>query len=155
MPGDVRARGAGTVDLEALSRHGTSSGLRVIELASIGPGPMCAMLLADLGADVVRVDRLELSGLDVAMRIHAPRRQCPQPPFSGAGPQESEASRDVLRLVAGADDAGGNFRPGVTSSASVGRLRGAQPAAGLQPHHRFRPDRPAAAAARHDLTSSR
>src|SRR5512134_1467460 len=42
-------------------------GLRIVELASIGPGPMCAMLLADLGADVVRVDRLEPSGLGVGM----------------------------------------------------------------------------------------
>ena len=32
-------------------------GLRVVEFASIGPGPHCAMLLADQGADVVRVDR--------------------------------------------------------------------------------------------------
>ena len=36
---------------------GPLSGLRVLELAGLGPGPFCAMLLADLGADVVRVDR--------------------------------------------------------------------------------------------------
>jgi alpha-methylacyl-CoA racemase len=46
---------------------GPLHGLRVIELAGIGPGPMCAMLLADLGADVVRIDRLEPSGLGVAI----------------------------------------------------------------------------------------
>ena len=45
---------------------GPLKGLRVIELASIGPGPMCAMLLADQGADVVRIDRLEPSGLSAA-----------------------------------------------------------------------------------------
>ena len=44
---------------------GPLTGLRVIELASIGPGPMCAMLLADLGADVIRVDRTGPSGLGV------------------------------------------------------------------------------------------
>ena len=36
---------------------GPLAGVRVIELAGIGPGPFCGMLLADLGAEVVRVDR--------------------------------------------------------------------------------------------------
>ena len=36
---------------------GPLAGLRVIELASIGPGPFCGMMLADMGADVVRVER--------------------------------------------------------------------------------------------------
>lgn len=36
---------------------GPLAGVRVVELAGIGPGPFAAMLLADLGADVVRVDR--------------------------------------------------------------------------------------------------
>ena len=36
---------------------GPLRGLRVVELAGIGPGPHAAMVLADLGADVVRVDR--------------------------------------------------------------------------------------------------
>ena len=41
-------------------RHamGPLAGVRVVEVAGIGPGPFCAMVLADLGADVVRVDRL-------------------------------------------------------------------------------------------------
>lgn len=36
---------------------GPLTGLRVVEFAGIGPGPHCAMLLADLGAEVVRIDR--------------------------------------------------------------------------------------------------
>lgn len=41
-------------------RHpGPLAGLRVVEVASLGPGPFCAMLLADMGADIVRVDRAE------------------------------------------------------------------------------------------------
>ncbi|MDX3232423.1 CaiB/BaiF CoA-transferase family protein [Streptomyces sp. ME19-01-6] len=41
----------------AATEHGPLAGVRVVELAGIGPGPFAAMLLADLGADVVRVDR--------------------------------------------------------------------------------------------------
>ena len=36
---------------------GPLEGIRVVEIGSIGPGPFCAMLLADLGADVIRLDR--------------------------------------------------------------------------------------------------
>ena len=43
--------------MNAQTRSGPLAGLRVIELTSIGPGPHCAMLLSDLGADVLRVDR--------------------------------------------------------------------------------------------------
>ena len=42
---------------------GPLAGLRVVEIGSIGPGPFCAMLLADLGADIVRVDRASGSAL--------------------------------------------------------------------------------------------
>lgn len=44
---------------------GPLCGLKVVEFAGIGPGPMCGMLLADLGAEVLRVDRLLPSGLGV------------------------------------------------------------------------------------------
>ena len=37
--------------------QGPLSGLKVVEFAGIGPGPFCGMLLSDLGADVVRIDR--------------------------------------------------------------------------------------------------
>ena len=36
---------------------GPLSGLTIVELAGIGPGPMCSMMLGDMGADVIRVDR--------------------------------------------------------------------------------------------------
>ncbi|MFD7619974.1 CoA transferase, partial [Streptomyces sp. NPDC059802] len=45
--------------------HGPLTGVRVVELAGIGPGPFAAMLLADLGADVVRVDRPGGAGLGI------------------------------------------------------------------------------------------
>lgn len=46
-------------------RAGPLAGLKVVEFAAIGPGPMCGMLLADLGAQVLCVDRTEPSGLGI------------------------------------------------------------------------------------------
>jgi len=98
---------------------GPLTGLRVIEIASIGPGPMCGMLLADLGADVVRVDRLEASGLGVAMAprydVNARSRR------SVALDLKHAAGRDaVLRLAAGADVLIEGFRPGVAERLGIG-----------------------------------
>jgi alpha-methylacyl-CoA racemase len=45
--------------------QGPLGGMKVVEFAGIGPGPMCGMLLADLGAEVLRVDRLAPSGLGI------------------------------------------------------------------------------------------
>ncbi|MES1211084.1 MAG: CoA transferase, partial [Acidobacteriota bacterium] len=36
---------------------GPLSGLKILEIAALGPAPFCAMLLSDLGAEVVRIDR--------------------------------------------------------------------------------------------------
>lgn len=98
---------------------GPLHGLRVVELASIGPGPMCAMLLADLGADVVRVDRLEPSGLGVPMAprfdVHGRNRR------SVAIDLKAAAGRDaVLRLVERADVLIEGFRPGVAERLGLG-----------------------------------
>lgn len=98
---------------------GPLHGLRVIELASIGPGPMCAMLLADLGADVVRIDRLEPSGLGVPTEprfdVTARSRR------SMAVDLKSAAGREVvLRLVAAADVLIEGFRPGVAERLGLG-----------------------------------
>ncbi len=41
---------------------GPLAGVRVIEMAGLGPDPFCAMMLSDLGAEVVRIDRLRLKG---------------------------------------------------------------------------------------------
>ncbi|MDP6392919.1 MAG: CoA transferase, partial [Arenicellales bacterium] len=48
---------------------GPLEGLKVVEMAGIGPGPFCAMLLADMGADVVRVDR-RIPTVDVDKKYH-------------------------------------------------------------------------------------
>ncbi len=41
---------------------GPLEGLRIIELQGIGPGPFCAMMLADMGAEVIRIDRTGAAG---------------------------------------------------------------------------------------------
>ena len=91
----------------------------MIELASIGPGPMCAMLLADLGADVVRVDRLEPSGLGVPMdkRFDVNGRSRRSVALDLKAPAGREA---VLRLVEGADVLVEGFRPGVAERLGLG-----------------------------------
>ena len=38
---------------------GPLTGIKVLELAGIGPGPFCCMMLADMGADIVRIDRAD------------------------------------------------------------------------------------------------
>ena len=98
---------------------GPLHGLRVVELASIGPGPMCAMLLADLGADVVRVDRLEPSGLGVPMAprfdVHGRNRRSVAIDLKAAAGREA-----VLRLVERADVLIEGFRPGVAERLGLG-----------------------------------
>ncbi|HEV8690621.1 MAG TPA: CaiB/BaiF CoA-transferase family protein [Ideonella sp.] len=98
---------------------GPLHGLRVTELASIGPGPMCAMLLADLGADVVRIDRLEPSGLGVPVdaRFDVPGRSR----RSIALDLKSDAGREAaLRLITSADVLIEGWRPGVAERLGLG-----------------------------------
>ena len=55
---------------------GPLKGFRVIEMAGIGPAPFCGMMLADMGAEVIRVDRREKAdlGLDRAPRFEIMNR---------------------------------------------------------------------------------
>ena len=97
---------------------GPLSGVRVVELAGIGPAPFAAMVLADLGADVVRVDRptaeVEPSGLPHRDLVNRGRR-------SIALDLKSAGGRAVaLDLVAGADVLVEGFRPGVMERLGLG-----------------------------------
>ena len=98
---------------------GPLQGLRIIELAGIGPCPMCAMLLAELGADVVRVDRPTDSGLgiDMAPEHHLLNRSRPSIAIDLKHPGGAET---VLRLAERADALIEGFRPGVTERLGLG-----------------------------------
>jgi alpha-methylacyl-CoA racemase len=96
---------------------GPLAGIRVVELAGIGPGPFAAMMLADMGADVVRVDRVRAADLGV----------------SGLGDVLDRGRRSVrvdvkhpdgldvvLRLVETSDVLLEGYRPGVTERLGLG-----------------------------------
>jgi alpha-methylacyl-CoA racemase len=131
---------------------GPLHGLRVIELAGIGPGPMACMLLADLGADVVRVDRLQASGLGLSMAprfdVNARSRR------SLALDLKQPAGIDtLLRLLDDADVLVEGFRPGVLESLGLApaSLLERQPRLVVGRITGFGQNGPLAAAAGHDL----
>ena len=99
---------------------GPLKGYRVVEMAGIGPAPFCAMLLADLGADVIRVDRREKADLGVPGR--APKFEVLlRGRRSIAVDVKSKAGQDVVkRLVADADAVIEGFRPGVMERLGLG-----------------------------------
>jgi alpha-methylacyl-CoA racemase len=98
---------------------GPLDGYKIVELAGIGPGPMCAMLLAELGAEVVSVDRIQAAGLGVGMpaRFHLLRRSRRSIAVDLKKPQGVAA---VLRMVEQADALIEGFRPGVTERMGLG-----------------------------------
>jgi crotonobetainyl-CoA:carnitine CoA-transferase CaiB-like acyl-CoA transferase len=98
---------------------GPLHGLRIVEIAGIGPGPVAAMLLADMGATIIRVDRKAPSGLglprpiefDVALRNRKSIRVDLKDPAGRAL---------VLDLVGKADALIEGFRPGVLERLGLG-----------------------------------
>jgi alpha-methylacyl-CoA racemase len=93
---------------------GPLSGVKIVEFAGIGPGPFCGMLLSDLGADVVRIDRKgggRGSKFDVTARG---RRSV------ALDLKTPEAVEACLTLMEGADAAFEGFRPGVVERLGLG-----------------------------------
>ncbi|MFJ5043995.1 CaiB/BaiF CoA transferase family protein [Streptomyces sp. NPDC088719] len=97
--------------------HGPLTGVRVVELAGIGPGPFAAMLLADLGADVVRVDRPGGAGLGIDPASDLTNRNKRSVLLDLKG---DEGPARVLDLVERADILIEGFRPGVAERLGVG-----------------------------------
>ncbi|QIB42492.1 CaiB/BaiF CoA transferase family protein [Streptomyces aureoverticillatus] len=97
--------------------HGPLAGVRVVELAGIGPGPFAAMLLADLGADVVRVDRPGGAGLaiDPAYDVTNRNKRSVVVDLKAA-----DGADRVLALADRADVLIEGYRPGVAERLGVG-----------------------------------
>jgi len=98
---------------------GPLAGLRVVEIAGIGPAPFCAMLLADLGADVVRIERAAAGGdgLQVERRfdvINRSRRGI------ALDLKQPGAVSEALQLIDAADVLIEGFRPGTMERLGLG-----------------------------------
>lgn len=98
---------------------GPLDGKQIIEIAGIGPGPFCAMVLADLGADVIRVDR--------ASAVPDEFPDGPSMDLLNRGRdsiavdlKKEEGVETVLRLVENADALIEGFRPGVAERLGIG-----------------------------------
>jgi alpha-methylacyl-CoA racemase len=98
---------------------GPLHGYKIIELTGIGPGPFCGMMLADMGAEVLRIDRAQ------AVRGGDPDR----PPLDvlargrrsiAVDLKHPDGVETVLRLVERADALLEGFRPGVTERLGIG-----------------------------------
>lgn len=97
---------------------GPLQGTRIIELAGIGPGPFCGMLLADLGAEVVLVDR-KVGALPFAARPEFdPTRRGKR--SIALDLKQPGAAEVVLRLLEQADGLIEGFRPGVMERLGLG-----------------------------------
>lgn len=99
---------------------GPLSGIRFIEMAGIGPVPLCAMILSDLGADIIRIDR-------VAGAASAPRLRKGDTRYTlrgrlsvGLDLKRPEAVETLLRLIGVADGLLEGFRPGVMERLGLG-----------------------------------
>ena len=98
---------------------GPLAGIRIIEMAGIGPGPFCGMLLADMGADVIRVDRLAPSGLGVEIPVRYDLFNRNKRSLA-VDLKSPEGVATVLRLAKEADILIEGFRPGVMEKLGLG-----------------------------------
>ncbi|PIT03910.1 carnitine dehydratase [Bradyrhizobium nitroreducens] len=101
------------------TQGGPLFGLKVIELAAIGPAPFCGMLLSDLGADVIRIDRKQQSdiGLSIANQFDFTSRGRRS---ISADLKSEDSIASILSLVERADVLIEGFRPGVLERLGLG-----------------------------------
>ena len=94
---------------------GPLSGVRVVELQGIGPGPFCGMMLADMGAEIIRVDRAQSVGKPAGIDVLARGRKS-----IAVDLKHADGVETVLKLVGTADVLIEGFRPGVMERLGLG-----------------------------------
>lgn len=94
---------------------GPLAGTRIVEIAGIGPGPFCAMMLADMGAEVVRVDRKANAGNGTNYDVLNRGRKS-----IAVDLKNPDGVETVLRLIEKADALIEGFRPGVMERLGLG-----------------------------------
>ncbi|MCB1474409.1 MAG: CoA transferase [Rhodobiaceae bacterium] len=99
--------------------HGPLHGIRIVEFAGVGPGPFCAMLLADMGADIISVDRKVPHGLGIKKepRFNPTTRSRKS---MAVDLKTDEGKALVLRLIEQADGSIEGNRPGVMERLGLG-----------------------------------
>jgi alpha-methylacyl-CoA racemase len=98
---------------------GPLAGIKIVEIAGIGPGPYCGMMLADMGADVVRIDRADR--VQGGSPAHPPADLLARGRRSiGVDLKSPDGVEVVLSLVEGADALFEGFRPGVAERLGIG-----------------------------------
>ena len=93
---------------------GPLSGIKIIELAGIGPGPFCGMLLSDMGAEVIRVDRISKRKDRVNDVLTRGRKSI------ALDLKSNDGKEVVLQLCESSDAIFEGFRPGVTERLGIG-----------------------------------
>lgn len=97
---------------------GPLQGIKIIEIAGIGPGPFCAMMLSDMGAEILRIDRTTAGGGDngsAAANVNGRGRRS-----IAVDLKQPEGVATVLRLIDQADALLEGFRPGVMERLGLG-----------------------------------
>jgi len=94
---------------------GPLKGIKILEFSGIGPGPYCGMLLADIGADVIRVGRKGSEGLENKFDIHNRSKRS-----ITADLKDKDTINEILKLIDQVDVVFEGYRPGVMEKLGLG-----------------------------------
>ena len=94
---------------------GPLTGVKILEFSGIGPGPFCGMMLADLGAEVIRIDRPQSHGRGNSMDFQNRSKKS-----ITANLKEPETVIEILKIIKNVDAIIEGFRPGVMEKLGLG-----------------------------------